>query len=146
MKSPNRVDTHIGVRLRSLRAAKGLSQDDLAAAVGTTARQLQEWESGTKRVGSMNLRRSADCSEWTPSSSLRERSRCRRMTLSGRTRRCRQNLYPLSIDALRLVRAFSTIKNHELRQVVIKFVETAAGVGRDDEASGIETAAVKIAP
>jgi len=57
MKSPNRVDTHIGVRLRSLRAAKGLSQDDLAAAVGTTARQLQEWESGTKRVGSMNLRK-----------------------------------------------------------------------------------------
>jgi transcriptional regulator with XRE-family HTH domain len=40
----------IGVRLKALRLAKGLSQSDLAEGVGLTFQQIQKYENGTNRI------------------------------------------------------------------------------------------------
>jgi DNA-binding transcriptional regulator YiaG len=49
------VDKLVGERLRSRRIALGLSDKDLAAALGTTVKKLQQWEAGIGRIGGARL-------------------------------------------------------------------------------------------
>ena len=51
---PNRkdpVDRIVGNNIRIYRVAKGLSQTDLANALGVTFQQVQKYEYGTNRIG-----------------------------------------------------------------------------------------------
>jgi len=52
---PNRIDVHVGGRLRQLRNYKGLTQEQLATSVGVTFQQVQKYERGTNRVGASRL-------------------------------------------------------------------------------------------
>jgi len=49
------VDTHVGSRLRQRRALLGMSQTDLAKAVGLTFQQVQKYERGFNRISSSRL-------------------------------------------------------------------------------------------
>lgn len=49
------IDAQIGARLRSFRAALGLSQTELADALGVTFQQLQKYEKGTNRISASAL-------------------------------------------------------------------------------------------
>ncbi len=49
------VDCHLGERLRSLRQEVGLSQTDVAAALGISFQQLQKYETGANRVAAGRL-------------------------------------------------------------------------------------------
>lgn len=49
------VDTHVGSRLRQRRALLGMSQTDLANAVGLTFQQVQKYERGFNRISSSRL-------------------------------------------------------------------------------------------
>jgi len=49
------IDVHIGQRLRGLRAARGLSQADVAAKVDLSFQQIQKYESGKSRVSAAKL-------------------------------------------------------------------------------------------
>ena len=49
------VDRHVGSRLRQLRRACGMSQDELAQAVGLTFQQVQKYEKGANRISSSKL-------------------------------------------------------------------------------------------
>jgi transcriptional regulator with XRE-family HTH domain len=51
----NDVDVFVGQRLRELRMLAGLSQSDVAAALGLTFQQLQKYERGFNRVSSSRL-------------------------------------------------------------------------------------------
>ncbi|SMF28093.1 Transcriptional regulator, contains XRE-family HTH domain [Azospirillum oryzae] len=51
----NEVDVFVGQRLRELRMLAGLSQSDVAAALGLTFQQLQKYERGFNRVSSSRL-------------------------------------------------------------------------------------------
>jgi len=52
---PSRFDRNLGRRLRRLRIDRGLSQRELAAAVGLTVRRLREHEQATERITADNL-------------------------------------------------------------------------------------------
>ena len=54
-KSPDRVDKHIGRRIRALRVILGMSQEKLAEALGITFQQVQKYENGTNRVSAGRL-------------------------------------------------------------------------------------------
>jgi transcriptional regulator with XRE-family HTH domain len=43
-KGPNRIDAHVGSRLRLRRVERGMSQEKLAAAFGLTFQQVQKYE------------------------------------------------------------------------------------------------------
>lgn len=47
---PHPIDIKIGARIRTQRKAIGMSQDDLARAVGITFQQIQKYEHGVNRV------------------------------------------------------------------------------------------------
>lgn len=51
----NSVDAHVGGRLRMRRSLLGMSQENLADAVGITFQQVQKYERGTNRVSASRL-------------------------------------------------------------------------------------------
>lgn len=52
---PNQIDVHVGNRLRVRRMLTGLTQDELAAAVGITFQQVQKYEKGANRISASRL-------------------------------------------------------------------------------------------
>jgi transcriptional regulator with XRE-family HTH domain len=53
--NPDPVDVHVGARLRVRRNLAGLSQDQLAKALGLTFQQIQKYERGVNRMGASRL-------------------------------------------------------------------------------------------
>ena len=49
------VDQHVGRRIRGKRRALGMSEDDLAKALGVDVGKIMAFERGTERVGSEHL-------------------------------------------------------------------------------------------
>jgi transcriptional regulator with XRE-family HTH domain len=58
-KLPNPTDTHVGCRVRLRRIALGLTQTNIASALGITFQQVQKYERGTNRIGASRLHRLA---------------------------------------------------------------------------------------
>ncbi|MGB0695684.1 MAG: helix-turn-helix domain-containing protein [Rhodospirillaceae bacterium] len=54
-KAPDPVDVHVGRRLRLRRTLLGMSQEQLANAVGVTFQQIQKYERGSNRVSASRL-------------------------------------------------------------------------------------------
>ncbi len=55
MNTPNIIDIKVGERVRARRKMVGLSQNDLAQAIGLTFQQIQKYERGTNRVSASKL-------------------------------------------------------------------------------------------
>jgi transcriptional regulator with XRE-family HTH domain len=53
--TPHLIDIQVGSRVRQRRVQVGLSQTQLAEAVGTTYQQLQKYERGTNRIRASRL-------------------------------------------------------------------------------------------
>ena len=49
------IDMHVGMRVRRRRAALGMNQQRLGAAVGLSFQQIQKYESGANRISSSRL-------------------------------------------------------------------------------------------
>jgi len=56
---PDAVDVHVGKLIRARRRAIGLTQDELALAIGVTFQQVQKYERGANRVSASKLFASA---------------------------------------------------------------------------------------
>jgi transcriptional regulator with XRE-family HTH domain len=52
---PDPTDTHVGARVRMRRLMLGVSQTDLANAVGVTFQQVKKYEKGTNRISASRL-------------------------------------------------------------------------------------------
>jgi len=52
---PDPIDVHVGKRLRLRRTLLGMSQEQLAGAVGVTFQQIQKYERGSNRVSASRL-------------------------------------------------------------------------------------------
>lgn len=53
--SHDEVDRHVGARLKLIRSAKGLTQNDVGRAVGLSLQQIQKYEHGTNRISANML-------------------------------------------------------------------------------------------
>jgi transcriptional regulator with XRE-family HTH domain len=65
-RAPNPVDVHVGRQLRRLRKAKGLSQAQLADAIGVTFQQVQKYERGANRLSASKLFESGKALDASP--------------------------------------------------------------------------------
>lgn len=54
-KSPSLVDKHVASRIRLCRLQKGISQEQLAEALGITFQQIQKYEKGANRISAGRL-------------------------------------------------------------------------------------------
>lgn len=54
------VDKHVGKKLRALRWARGLNQENLAKMIGVRFQQVQKYETGANRIAASRLKDAAD--------------------------------------------------------------------------------------
>lgn len=54
-EGPHPVDVHVGLKVKNRRLMLGLSQDELAEAIGVTFQQVQKYERGTNRISVSRL-------------------------------------------------------------------------------------------
>ena len=69
---PDPIDVAVGLRLRTLRKERGMSQDQLGRALGITFQQIQKYERGTNRISASMLVKSARALKVAPSVLLPE--------------------------------------------------------------------------
>ncbi len=56
---PDPIDVAVGLRMRTLRKAKGMSQEQLGRALSITFQQIQKYERGTNRISASMLVKAA---------------------------------------------------------------------------------------
>jgi transcriptional regulator with XRE-family HTH domain len=129
MKSPSSVDMLVGDRLRSKRIALGISLEKLADEVGSTIEQVQQWEAGADRVGAIYLRKLSAILAVDPDYFFPDEPRHRLNGYVGVKEAVRPKSVlglAASVEDLRLIHAFSNIKNVAFREIVVKLAEAMA--------------------
>lgn len=112
-------DIEVGRRLRTFRLQKGLSQEKLADQLGVTFQQVQKYEKGTNRIAAGRLQRIAEILE-IPITEFFAPQRGAGNAPS--------EIFELldTAAALRLVRAYSRIRDAKVQQALLYFVEQVA--------------------
>lgn len=67
---PDPIDVAVGLRLRTLRKSRGMSQEQLGRALGITFQQIQKYERGTNRISASMLVKSARALQVAPNTLL----------------------------------------------------------------------------
>jgi transcriptional regulator with XRE-family HTH domain len=125
---PDPTDTHVGNRVRMRRMMLGMSQADLANAVGVTFQQVQKYENGKNRVSASRLQQMSTVLQvpipffFEGLPSYPGRSRGKHDETSA------PDLLELftTIDGLNLARAYMQIKDRKLRWPILHLVEELA--------------------
>src|SRR6266516_557469 len=123
VKAPDVHDVDVGRRIRAQRLVRRMSQTELANNLGITFQQVQKYEKGVNRVGAGRLARiaevlnvpvafffSGDMSPSVPSDSAS----------TGLS-------FLETAGAVRLVRAYSTIEDPQIRRALVDLAEEIAG-------------------
>jgi transcriptional regulator with XRE-family HTH domain len=116
-KSPNEVDRHIGSRVRARRIMLGMSQEKLADALGLTFQQVQKYEKGVNRVGAARLQQIATALD-VPVTFFYDGD--------GKAREVESLLFLDSAFSLRLLRAYSKIKDQTVQRQLVSLMESIA--------------------
>jgi len=113
-------DIEVGRRLRTYRLQRGLSQEKLADQLGVTFQQVQKYEKGTNRISAGRLQRISEVLDIP----ITEFFTVQRSGGSGQS-----EIFELldTAAALRLVRAYSRIRDSKVQQALLYFVEQVAG-------------------
>jgi transcriptional regulator with XRE-family HTH domain len=122
-RSANSVDGHVGSRVRLRRLELGLSQEKLAEQLGITFQQVQKYERGTNRIGASRLHQIALVLQ-APITYFFEGASD---AVLPTTKEASPLAQALSDPAtVRLVRAFATIEDPQLKQKAIGVIEAIA--------------------
>lgn len=105
--TPHPIDLAVGMRIRMRREDRGLTQQDLARAIGVTFQQVQKYERGTNRVSASRLLQIAARLETTGSALLGE---------DGSEMTDDQGSLLSAPGAIDLLRAYSVISSSEHRR------------------------------
>ena len=125
-KKPDSVDVEVGNRIRLHRLQTRLSQTELADHLGVTFQQVQKYERGVNRVGAGRLTKIAqvlgvsvsalfganDADAAVHNERRGDQSPLKLLTLPG---------------ALRLLRAYSQLKDGRMRRSIVELVANIAG-------------------
>jgi transcriptional regulator with XRE-family HTH domain len=122
-KKPDLIDVEVGQRIRIQRLAAGLSQSELAERIGVTFQQVQKYEKGMNRVGAGRLTKIARVLNVPVGSFFDGREEIEQVALQGFDSPLAAMAQPY---AYRLLRAYATISDPDLRQTIVEFVERTA--------------------
>lgn len=136
-KQSTPVDQGIGNRIAVLRTAHGLSQSQLAEALGISFQQVQKYEAGKNRIGAGRLQAIAD-RLGVPVSTFFEDT-------STQAPDDAIDLLLNSDGAIDLLRAYASISDDELRRSVLMMVKATLRVANASKADAAETEAKPVA-
>ena len=128
-KSASDVDRHVGSRVRLQRQILGLTQSALAERLGVSFQQVQKYEKGANRIGASRLQQIAQALR-VPISSFYEGAPNSDGTPAGDESSSTEVMARLLShqEGLRLMSAFSTIQQGELRLRLVEMAETLAAL------------------
>ncbi len=119
-KHPNPLDKEIGARIRTQRLVQGMSQEQLADAIGLTFQQVQKYEKGSNRCSGSRLHQIATALDTTAAFLVSGQKTYVAGGLSS-------DVFALldRADALRLLRAFDRLVG-KVRSSIVELVENVA--------------------
>ena len=127
-KTATEIDQTIGARIAALRKAMGLSQTDLALAVGVTFQQIQKYEKGTNRISAGRLQQISKYLDVSLSALFEDDAEW--------TARIEDFAFLHTPGAIALLKAFTAIEDEQLRREVLVIAWSAArmstGSGADN--------------
>jgi transcriptional regulator with XRE-family HTH domain len=133
-EGPNPVDIHVGSKVKSRRLMLGLSQEELAAAIGLTFQQVQKYERGTNRI---SVSRLVDISRALKTSFdffLDGSGAPKKPAMRGVSDVAQDDYAPDPLtrrDVLELVRAYSAIKTPQLKKQLLEMAKAMAVSGKE---------------
>ena len=116
-EDPHPVDRHVGRRVQEKRLDLGLTQTALAKAVGVSFQQVQKYEKGVNRVGAARLQQIATALD-VPVTFFYDGD--------GKAREVESLLFLDSSFSLRLLRAYSKIKDQTVQRQLVSLMESIA--------------------
>lgn len=128
---PNPVDIYIGAKVKARRLVMGLSQTDLADAIGLTFQQIQKYERGVNRISVSRLVDICKVLKVHIDYFFDDASPVAKV--SGKKYLSEARLESEEVDALlrkdimALVRAYSSIKSPQLRKQILEMAKTLSG-------------------
>lgn len=140
--SPRPVDVHVGRRLRERRTLLGMSQERLAELLGVTYQQVQKYERGSNRIGSSRLHDIARYLDvpvaWFFAGLEEPESRLPGLAenAAGFTFDAPPAAQRVPRETAELVRAFTAIREPEVRRRLVDLVRTLAALSRRDSKTG----------
>src|SRR5215472_8934846 len=128
-KAPSPTDQHVGSRLRMRRKMLGMSQEQLAEALGITYQQVQKCEKGANRIGASRLQQISHILQvpvafffqGAPNASAPHGSNGSALSMAP------IDDFVSDSDGLRLIGAFMRIDNAALRRRIVMLVQEIAG-------------------
>lgn len=118
-------DPRIGMRIRTLRLERGLSQAELGTMLGVSFQQIQKYEKGVNRVSAGRLQRVAEA--------LNVPVTFFYAGLAPERGRADPHFIELGFDllqssgAIRLLRAYARMENPKTRHLFMRLAETIVG-------------------
>jgi transcriptional regulator with XRE-family HTH domain len=140
--NPRPVDVHVGRRLRERRTLLGMSQERLAELLGVTYQQVQKYERGANRIGSSRLHDIARYLDvpvaWFFAGLDEPESRVPGLAEgpAAFTFDAPAPSQPPPRETAELVRAFTAIREPEVRRRLVDLVRTLAAASRRDGRPG----------
>ncbi len=116
-KAPDNRDLEVGHRVRAFRLQRGLSQENLGDELGLTFQQIQKYEKGKNRIGAGRLQRIAE---------ILGVSIDQFFTTGKAEKSSPDELFEFlnTSASLRLLRAYSRIRDSRQQHAVVQLVET----------------------
>jgi transcriptional regulator with XRE-family HTH domain len=126
----NPIDKHVGARIRMRRMMLGISQTTLGDAVNVTFQQVQKYEKGRNRVSASRMQQFAKILR-VPVSFFFEGAPAANVigiksgeAAAGIPAYVRE--FIATRDGIKIIKAFSQIRNQKLRRAVVTLVEQIA--------------------
>ena len=117
-RSAGKPDIELGRRIRLRRVEIKISQSELADKLGVSFQQVQKYEKGVNRVGAHRLQQIAAALD-VPMTFFYDGD--------GKTREVESLLFLDSSFSLRLLRAYSKIKDQAVQRQLVSLIESIAG-------------------
>jgi transcriptional regulator with XRE-family HTH domain len=141
IEGPDPVDTHVGAKVKTRRLMLGLSQEELAKAIGLTFQQVQKYERGTNRI---SVSRLVDISRALKVSFDYFLDGCNAIANGGKRPALRgvadnrQEAFEAAPmfakrDVLELVRAYSRIGTPQLKKQLLEMAKAMAASSNENQ-------------
>jgi transcriptional regulator with XRE-family HTH domain len=117
-RSSGKPEIEMGRKIRLRRVEQRLSQSVLGEKLGISFQQIQKYEKGANRVGASRLQQIATALD-VPVTFFYDDS-------DGKTKEVESLLFLDSTFSLRLLRAYSNIKNQAVRRQMVSLMEAVA--------------------
>jgi len=116
-RSAGQPDVELGKRIRLRRVAMKMSRDELGKELGVSFQQIQKYEKGVNRVDAARLQQIATALD-VPVTYFYDGD--------GKTREVESLLFLDSSFSLRLLRAYSKVKNQAVQRQFVSLIERIA--------------------